>query len=83
MILGLINLHVHLASFCPRIVSAREMVDVTGGHGAEGETAESSYELRKAVRKEIAAGASWIKIAISGGIATPRGDIAEALMTPR
>ena len=32
--------------------------------------------------REIAAGASWIKIAISGGIATERGDIAEALMTP-
>ena len=35
----------------------------------------------KAVRREIGAGATWIKIAISGGIATPRGDIAEALMT--
>ena len=66
----------------PRIISAGEMVDITGGHGAEGETYDGPYELRKAVRREIAAGASWIKIAISGGIATPRGDIAEALMTP-
>ena len=66
----------------PRIVSAGEMVDITGGHGAEGETQDGPYELVKAVRREIAAGASWIKIAISGGIATPRGDIAEALMTP-
>jgi imidazolonepropionase-like amidohydrolase len=65
----------------PRIVSAGEMVDITGGHGAEGETYDGPYELRKAARREIAAGASWIKIAISGGIATPRGDIAEALMT--
>jgi len=66
----------------PRIVSAGEMVDITGGHGAEGETYDGPYELVKAVRGEIAAGASWIKIAISGGIATPRGDIAESLMTP-
>jgi imidazolonepropionase-like amidohydrolase len=66
----------------PRIVSAGEMVDITGGHGADGDTADGPYELRKAVRRQIAAGASWVKIAISGGIATPRGDIAEALMTP-
>jgi imidazolonepropionase-like amidohydrolase len=65
----------------PRIVSAGEMVDITGGHGAEGETYDGPDELRKGARREIAAGATWIKIAISGGIATPRGDIAEALMT--
>ncbi len=66
----------------PRIVSAGEMVDITGGHGADETTADGPYELVKAVRREVAAGASWIKIAISGGIATPVGDIAEALMTP-
>ena len=66
----------------PRIFSAGQMVDITGGHGASGETFDGPYELRKAVRREIAAGASWVKIAISGGIATERGDIAEALMTP-
>ncbi len=65
----------------PRIHSAGEMVDITSGHGADGETADGPYELVKAVRREIGAGATWIKIAISGGIATPRGDIAEALMT--
>jgi imidazolonepropionase-like amidohydrolase len=65
----------------PRIHSAGEMVDITAGHGASGETADGPYALRKAVRREIGSGATWIKIAISGGIATPRGDIAEALMT--
>jgi imidazolonepropionase-like amidohydrolase len=65
----------------PRIESAGEMVDITAGHGADGETADGPHELRKAVRREIAAGATWIKIAISGGIATAKGDIAEALMT--
>ena len=66
----------------PRIESAGEMVDITGGHGASGETYDGPYELRKAVRNEIRHGASWIKIAISGGIATQGGAIAEALMTP-
>jgi imidazolonepropionase-like amidohydrolase len=66
----------------PRIFTAGELVDITGGHGASGETSDGPYELRKATRREIAAGADWIKIAISGGIATARGDIAEALMTP-
>jgi imidazolonepropionase-like amidohydrolase len=36
----------------------------------------------KAARREISAGASWVKIAISGGIATQGGGIGEALMTP-
>ncbi|MEE8586658.1 MAG: amidohydrolase family protein, partial [Acidobacteriota bacterium] len=66
----------------PRIHSAGEMVDITGGHGASGPTHDGPYALRRAVRAEIAAGASWIKIAISGGIATQRGGIAAALMTP-
>lgn len=68
----------------PRIFSAGEAVQVTGGHGSSvGEIAnDGPYEFRKAVRREIRAGASWIKIAISGGIATPGGDISAAYMTP-
>jgi imidazolonepropionase-like amidohydrolase len=67
----------------PRIFSAGEMVQVTGGHGSDvGEIAnDGPAEFRKAVRAEIRAGASWIKLAISGGIATPGGDIAAAFMT--
>ncbi len=67
----------------PRIFSAGEMVQVTGGHGSRaGETANDGVaEFRKAVRTQIRAGASWIKLAISGGIATPGGDIAAAFMT--
>ena len=67
----------------PRIYSAGEMVQVTGGHGSGvGEVAnDGPYEFREAVRREIRAGASWIKIAISGGIATPGGDIAASFMT--
>lgn len=66
----------------PRLHSAGEMVDITAGHGARGKTHDGPYELRKAVRAEIGAGATWIKIAISGGIATQGGGIAAALMTP-
>ena len=39
-------------------------------------------ELVKAARREISSGAQWVKILISGGIATDGGGLAEALMTP-
>jgi len=68
----------------PRIFSAGESLVITGGHGSErGKTYnDGPYELIKAARREISAGASWVKILISGGIATNGGGIAEALMTP-
>lgn len=66
----------------PRIFSSGELVDITAGHGASGETHDGAAELIKATRTEIAAGADWIKIAISGGIATDKGGIAAALMNP-
>ena len=68
----------------PRIFSSGEALEITGGHGSEkGRTYyDGPYELMKAARKEISAGASWVKILISGGIATDGGGIAEALMTP-
>lgn len=57
----------------PRIYSGGEMVDITAGHGADGETHDGPDALIRAVRREIAAGADWIKIAISGGIASDKG----------
>jgi len=68
----------------PRIFSAGESLAITAGHGSErGQTYnDGPYELMKAARREISAGASWIKIMISGGIATDGGGMAEALMTP-
>ena len=67
----------------PRIYSSGQMVQVTGGHGsAVDEIAnDGPYEFRRAVRREIRAGATWIKLAISGGIATQGGDIAASFMT--
>jgi len=68
----------------PRIFSSGVPLKITGGHGSyEGDKPnDGPYELIKAARKEISAGADWIKILISGGIATNGGDLAEALMTP-
>ena len=68
----------------PRIFTAGNALVITGGHGSEsGQTYyDGPYELMKGARREISAGASWVKILISGGIATEGGDIAEALMTP-
>ncbi len=67
----------------PRIWSPSDAVPISGGHGARhGKTYDGPYELMKAVRERVADGASWIKIAISGGIASQGGAIAEATMTP-
>ena len=67
----------------PRIFSAGEMVQVTGGHGSDAGALgnDGPDEFSKATRREIRLGADWIKLAISGGIATPGGDIAASFMT--
>jgi len=68
----------------PRIVSSGEAVQVTGGHGSEVgvRAADGPYEFREAARLQIRAGARWIKVAISGGIATPEGEISASFLTP-
>ena len=68
----------------PRIFSSGEALVITGGHGSEpGKVyVDGPDELIKAARLQISLGAKWVKILISGGIATDGGDIAEALMTP-
>ena len=69
----------------PRIFSAGETLTITGGHGSKKPgkiNYDGPYELVKAARTQISAGASWIKILVSGGIATDGGGLAAALMTP-
>lgn len=69
----------------PRIFSAGEAITITAGHGSakDGKSNyDGPYELVKATRTQISAGATWIKILISGGIATDGGNLAAALMTP-
>lgn len=63
----------------PRIQSAGEIIATTGGHGfAE---ADGAAELAKVVRKQIKNGATWIKVAISGGISDAHGSISASTMT--
>ena len=69
----------------PRIFSAGEALTITAGHGSKKDGKQNydgPYELIKAARTQIMAGAKWIKILISGGIATDGGGLANALMTP-
>ena len=70
----------------PRIFSAGETLTITAGHGSK-KPGKKNYdgpdELVKAARTQISAGAKWLKILISGGIATDGGGLAAALMTPK
>lgn len=63
----------------PRIETAGEVVVPTGGHGSL-ET-DGPYGFARAVREQIKRGATWIKIAISGGISDSHGAISAAQMT--
>ncbi|MBL8270503.1 amidohydrolase family protein [Steroidobacter sp.] len=67
----------------PRVFTAGG-VTMTAGHGSKpGVTYnDGPYEMVKTTRAKISDGQDWIKIAISGGVATDGGGIAEALMTP-
>ncbi|MEJ1962154.1 MAG: amidohydrolase family protein [Gammaproteobacteria bacterium] len=63
----------------PRIQTAGRIIVPTGGHGDL--EADGPVEMAKAVRQQIKLGATWIKIAISGGISDSHGSIAASLMT--
>ncbi len=63
----------------PRIQTAGEIIATTGGHGFL--EADGAAELSKAVRQQIKNGATWIKVAISGGISDSHGSIAASTMT--
>ena len=68
----------------PRIFSSGEALTITAGHGSkkDGKNYDGPDQLVKAARTQISAGAKWIKILISGGIATAGGDLDAVLMTP-
>ena len=67
----------------PRIFSSGEPLIPTGGHGAEflASGIDGPDAVTKFVRQQIRAGASWIKLMISKGLADTRGDIAASDMT--
>ena len=63
----------------PRIISTGAILATTGGHGTRGIDAamevDGPVEVRKAVRMLLKAGADWIKLCVSGGLAgIHRGD---------
>jgi imidazolonepropionase-like amidohydrolase len=63
----------------PRIQTAGEVIVPTNGHGSL--EVDGPYAFAKAVRTQIKGGATWIKIAISGGISDTHGSISAAQMT--
>lgn len=80
----------------PRLIIARNAISITGGHGDVTSYSEEVHELlihrgicdsadacRKAVRDQVARGATVIKIMASGGGGTPMGrPDSEPEMTP-
>ena len=58
----------------PRVVAAGRALTVTGGHGhnvAFAREVDGADAMRKAVREEIRAGATAIKVVATGGVLTP------------
>lgn len=58
----------------PRILAAGQALTITGGHGhtvALAREVDGPDEVRRAVREEIRAGASVIKLMATGGVLTP------------
>ena len=57
----------------PRIISTGPILAITGGHGTRGidgaMEVDGADEMRRTVRAVLKAGADWIKLCISGGIA--------------
>ncbi|WBX84162.1 amidohydrolase family protein [Sphingosinicella microcystinivorans] len=63
----------------PRIHTAGRSVAPTGGHGRY--KADGVSEISRGVREQIAKGATWIKLGISGGISDERGSIGMSRFT--
>jgi imidazolonepropionase-like amidohydrolase len=58
----------------PRILSAGHNICMTGGHGWQfGREADGPYEVRRAVREQVRAGADVIKFMCTGGTLTKTG----------
>ena len=69
------------AALGPRIHTAGEIIAATGGHGDL--EADGAAEMAKVVREQIKAGATWIKVAISGGISDSHGSISASSLCRR
>ena len=77
----------------PRMIVAPHLISARGGHGdistllgphlrrELGVVADGTAAVVRAVRKEIRAGADWIKFGATGGFGTPSDDPAQATYT--
>jgi imidazolonepropionase-like amidohydrolase len=66
----------------PRILSAGHNICMTGGHGWQfGREADGPYEVRRAVREQLRAGADFIKFMCTGGTLTKTGKPGQAQLT--
>lgn len=63
----------------PRIHTAGSSIVATGGHGKT--EVNGAPEFSRAVREQVRAGATWIKLGISGGISDTHGDIGASPFT--
>ena len=63
----------------PRIHTAGSSIVATGGHGKTEVNGPAAFA--KAVRQQVKAGATWIKLGISGGISDTHGDIGASPFT--
>jgi imidazolonepropionase-like amidohydrolase len=59
----------------PRVIAAGGSITITGGHcWFFGLEADGELEVRQAVRRQIKAGADYIKVMATGGAITPRSN---------
>lgn len=67
----------------PRMACSGQMICITGGHGHQmGCVADGPDEVRQAVRKQMAAGVSWIKFMATGGVLTRGGKAGVPQLNP-
>ena len=66
----------------PRILASGRAICITGGHGWPiGREADGPWEVAKAVREQIKAGAALVKFMVTGGALTPGCDAGASQMT--
>jgi len=55
----------------PRVIVSTRAIAATNGHGVTSVRADGADEVRKTTRVNLRAGADWIKLYVTGGVATP------------
>jgi imidazolonepropionase-like amidohydrolase len=55
----------------PRVVIATRAIAATNGHGVTSVRADGADEVRRITRVNLRGGADWIKLYVTGGVATP------------